>query len=81
MKPDTYIASDYAGLRCKNAKFYYGYEKTENDEWCFTAEFNDQKITIPQSKLGVKDTWNCVECLLTGIGWVLTNFRISTEGA
>jgi len=80
MKPKAYESSDYAGLVCKNAKFYYGHEETDGDEWCFTAKFNGQKIKIPSSKLNVKDPWNCGECLLMGIGWVLTKYKISGEG-
>jgi len=79
MKPRVYGASDYAGLETDNAKFYYGYEETEGDEWCFTAEFNNQKIKVPASKLQVKDTWDCVYCLLVGIGWVVTKYGIAKE--
>lgn len=27
MKPEFYMSDDYAGLKTKGAKFYYGYEK------------------------------------------------------
>jgi hypothetical protein len=31
------ISDDYAVLDNEQYKFYYGYEETANDEWCFTA--------------------------------------------
>ncbi len=79
MKPNVYVASDYAGLKVPGIKFYYGYEKTENDEWCFTADFDDVHIKVPFSKLGAKDQWDCVECLMIGIGWVLTKYRLALD--
>jgi len=76
-KPDYYHASDYAGLETKNAKFYYGYEITDdNDEWCFEAEFNDEKITIPFSKLGAKDQSDVNDCLMIGIGWIFAKYKL-----
>ena len=66
------IASDYAVLRIGNIRFYYGYEATDDKgEWCFSAsdqESNSEsRFTIPQSKLNVRDKWNCAECLMDGI--------------
>lgn len=49
-------------------------------EWCFTAEFEGQHIQVPTSKLLVEDKFNCVECLLMGIGWVLTKYPIDCRG-
>jgi hypothetical protein len=78
--PDVYSASDYAGLATENASFYYGYEVTDEDyNWCFTAKIGDEEIKIPFPKLGAKDQWNCVECLMTGIGWVLTKYKIDNS--
>ena len=96
-KPDFYVASDYAGLRAKNASFYYGYEKTAcsvcgqfsdngssctihpdaDAEWCFVANFNDQRIVIPFSKLGAKHRDDTAECLMAGIGWILARYRLT----
>ena len=76
MKPSISIASDYAVLSTKNASFYYGCEVTINNMWCFEAKFNDEKITIPVSKLGVKNALDVVECLLMGIGWILAKYRL-----
>lgn len=78
MKPDFYTSGDYAGLSTKNASFYYGYEETEDDEWCFTADIEGlEKIKVPFSKLQAKDQFDCVECLMVGIGWVLTKYNLS----
>lgn len=78
MKPEIYSASDYAGLSTKNVQFYYGYEVVdENDEWCFTAKLGDTDIKIPFSKLKADDQFDCVGCLLTGIGWVLTKYKLT----
>lgn len=77
MKPDFYSSGDYAGLTTKNFQAYYGYEEVdENGEWCFTAKFGDENIKVPFSKLKADDQFNCVECLLIGIGWVLTKHKI-----
>ena len=78
-KPNFYSASDYAGLRFEGGSFYYGYEHTQNDEWCFVAKLDgvEKQIEVPFSKLGAKDQWNCVECLMIGIGWVLTKYNLA----
>ena len=75
-RPKCYSASDYAGLSTRNGKFYYGYEVTDGEEWCFTATFDDTEITIPFSKLGAKDMLNVRDCLLIGIGWVLAKYKL-----
>lgn len=75
-KPEVYIASDYAGLKCPNGQeFYYGYEVTANDkeekgdgEWCFQARIEGKPtVTIPFSRLDQRDQFEVVECLLAGI--------------
>lgn len=94
--PNAYYSSDYAGLSCENAVFYYGYEYSICDEcgnknngefcenhpdagrqWCFTAKFADKEIVIPFKKLGCKDMGDVNDCLLKGIGWVLTRYTIA----
>lgn len=78
MKPKISIASDYAVFTSKNLSAYYGYEETDkNDEWCFVAEFNGEKVTIPSSKLGLEDSFNVSGGLLMGIAWVTTKYAIS----
>jgi hypothetical protein len=75
--PQFYISDDYAGITSENVEFYYGYEATENNEWSFTAKFNDTEIIIPFSKLNADcGQFDCVECLLKGIGWVLTKYEL-----
>lgn len=55
---------------------------SENTEWCFSAILPDMdRIIIPFSKLGVKDSFEVVECLMMGIGWILTKYKIDLEGA
>ena len=81
------IASDYAVLKTKYARFYYGYEITlcpvhgkmcdcEDQEWCFEAynKEGNRHTTIPSSKLGTEDSFDCVECLLLGIGKVIDDY-------
>jgi len=89
-KPSFVEASDYAVLECKHGRFYYGYENPEIDddgeeEWCFRATISEKtvqpemqsvEIVVPFSKLGAKDRFNCVECLMIGIGWVLTKYAL-----
>lgn len=77
-KPEVYSASDYAGISTENFSAYYGYEQVdENDEWCFTATIEETKIKIPFSKLKAKDQFNCKDCLLMGIAWVLTKYKLT----
>lgn len=61
--PEFYQASDYAGLRCRNASFYYGYEHSictecgnkNNREYCDTCENADREwcftAKIPEQEL------------------------------
>lgn len=73
----TYSASDYAGLETKNFKAYYGYEEVdENEEWCFVARFEGKVIKISNSTLPVKDKFDCNECLLVGIGMILSEYKL-----
>lgn len=46
-------------------------------EWCFVAKFNGEEITIPHSKLGAKDKFNVVECLMLGVGWILAKYKLA----
>jgi len=78
-KPRVSINDDYAVLSTKNASFYYGYEVTINEMWCFEAKFNDEKVTIPFSRLGVDDQWDVVECLMMGIGLILAKYKLKEE--
>jgi len=77
-RPYFYKASDYAGLTTKNGSFYYGYEVTsgEDEEWCFSATFDGEKIIIPFSKLGAKDMFDVTTCLGVGIGWILAKYKL-----
>jgi hypothetical protein len=80
-KPDFYCSSDYAGLTTRVGSFYYGYEvlsgNDEDVEWCFEAIITGkQTITIPFSKLGCKDQFDVVTCLMMGIGWVMAKYNL-----
>jgi len=45
-------------------------------DWCFSAKFDGKEIVIPFSKLGTSDMFNVVECLCTGIGWILAKYEL-----
>lgn len=46
----------------------------DDKEWCFLAKINGEETLIPFSKLGCKDMFDVVDCLNTGIGWVLSKW-------
>lgn len=81
LKPEVYIKNDYAGIGNKNFTAYYGYEETigegDDEEWCFKAEFNDEVIIIPFSKLGCSDMFNVGICLMTGIAWLFAKYKLT----
>jgi hypothetical protein len=79
MRPSIAISSDYASLVTPNADFYYGYERTdENEDWCFVAHVNGAEIVIPSTKLGVSDKFDVVTCLYMGIGWVMCKYKLAS---
>ena len=67
--PFSHIASDYAVITSENLEAYYGYEETTlEDEWCFVAKVQNVEIVrIPWSQLGVRDKYDCANCLLAGL--------------
>lgn len=79
---EVYHSGDYAGMKCGNYSFYFGYEETfctthpthvkcdcADEEWAFVARDSDDKelMRLPQSKLASK-SGDMVEYLLHGIG-------------
>ncbi len=74
--PNVGISDDYAVLSCKNIRFYFGYESTDMDGWCFEAVWDNgnQSIKIPRYYLKVSDSASCEECLLKGIGWFFAKY-------
>ena len=84
-KPYFYVSSDYAGLTTDKAKFYFGYKETDsNDEWCFVAKIEGiEPIKVPESKLGApkESGMHVVDCLIIGIGWVLTKYNLTPATA
>ena len=46
-------------------------------DWCFVANFSGKKIVIPFSKLGCDDMFSVVDCLNTGIGWILAKYNLT----
>jgi len=83
MSQSHYISSDYAGITGQNAQFYYGYERTdENEDWCFVATIQQLlghtiEEVIPFRQLGAKDMFNVEECLMAGIAIVMTKYRLT----
>ena len=73
---DFYTASDYASVCGGKTSFYFGYEETLGDEWCFVAKVDGKEtIRIPQSKLGVGGGSDMSDFLLAGISLWLENFE------
>ena len=66
-------------LECgtKNKDEYCSKCEDADSEWCFSAKFDDKEIVIPFSKLGCKDMFNVVDCLNTGIGWILAKYKLT----
>lgn len=49
----------------------------KEQEWCFKAMIKGMEdIVVPHSKLCVQDPFDCTECLMVGIGWVLTKYKL-----
>lgn len=72
------ISGDYATLDLADGtRFYYGYEyPDENDEWTFRVRGADKMtilFSLPFSKLGARDQFECAQCLLCGIGLYLSS--------
>ena len=72
-KVEAYGSDDYAVLRLNDIVFYYGYEYTKGDEWCFVVHTNDVNILI-MSESELRDVVDInipesvEEYLLIGIG-------------
>lgn len=79
-KPRFFYASDYAGLEFRGGDFYYGYECTRDKDWCFVTTISGDEIVIPFSKLGCKNMFDVVDCLMTGVGWVLAKYELVLSG-
>ena len=73
------ISDDYASIETNGISFYYGYEVTdENGEWCFQAKTKGGKeITLPFSRLGARDSFDCGECLLAGIALLFEDGQLT----
>ncbi len=75
------------GLNCNAGKFYY--EKDSDSGGKFTAQLSGgETISVPFDKLCMDDdvaagmvhtTPSARECLLKGIGWVLTKYGIKVD--
>ena len=69
----VYKASDYIGIQFDGGELYYGYEEIKDDEWCFTARFDNQDtIIIPFSELGTDDMFDVVKNFNSGIAILFT---------
>ncbi len=76
MQVEQYFSDDYAGLESGRYSFYYGYEVTDGDEWCFIVKekgnvvFKQTTSQINKSVNSDLDRPN--DYLLAGIGiWLL----------
>jgi hypothetical protein len=77
-EPTVYSSGDYASMKCTSFYAYYGYEIVDiNNEWCFTADFNGEHISIPASKLRIRDKFDCQEGLLKGIAWLFQKYKLT----
>jgi len=66
---DVGISDDYAVLLGKGFGFYYGYEKTnDNDEWLFTGNFNGVTYEKTAKELNCNQFDPPEQVLLHGIG-------------
>lgn len=75
-----YVASDYAGASCVGFSAYYGYEKVDaDDNWVFTATFNDKTIEIPAPQLKLKDAFDPAEGLIAGILRILETHKLEVK--
>lgn len=82
-------AQDYAVLTdLGGEEFYYGYEVTDDEEWCFQAKLPDGRggvriVTIRQTQLmeaaGLRDGERCEEFLLAGIGLLIERGELGAK--
>lgn len=77
----SYIASDYAGIDAGDLHFYYGYEVTSpSGEWCFEVKRGREiLLTIPVSKLKVRNSFDCGEVLLEAIALLIEAGNLKLE--
>jgi len=61
-----------------NGEFCEDHPDADRD-WCFVADIEGKEIVIPFSRLGCKDMYNVVDCLNTGIGWILAKHKLKLE--
>ena len=66
---DAYASDDYAGLKGGPYEFYYGYEKTnDNDDWLFVAKVGGvDKFTTTANSLGMEQFDDVSMILMKGI--------------
>ena len=72
----VYEASDYAGMETGNIRFYYGYERVDDDDdWCFAVFIDGEEVVCRPFTQLENDTkcskFNCLECLMAGIAWTI----------
>ena len=60
----------------KNKGEYCNDHPEADRDWCFVANFDGKEIVIPFRKLQRKDMFDVVDCLLTGIGWLLAKYKL-----
>ena len=71
----VYGFEDYAGVIAGPHSFYYGYEETEGDDWCFTYRRDGEvllRLTSTELAQRGDDKWDCTLMLLRGIAqWLV----------
>ena len=77
-KPDFYVASDYIGIETNLIEYYYGYEETEDDEWCFVAKLKKDDSIIYKEKYSTycDDQFDVVKCFNLGLANYLDKFHL-----
>ena len=68
----TYHSSDYIGGdiggHIGGMEFYYGYEVTDGEEWCFQVK-QSREVIIKKTftELGASDMFNLEDCFIRGM--------------
>lgn len=76
------------GLNCNAGKFYYEADAASNGKFTAHLKGEQHAVVIPLNRLCmdddavagmVSDTPSPMECLLKGIGWVLTKYGLKVD--
>ena len=74
---EAYSASDYAGLNGGAYSFYYGYEKTnDDDDWLFIAKVSGTEVARWTAAEIGEDAWEPRRVLMAGIAKFLESVSL-----